>query len=1277
MRHGRLWLASAFLLLTGWLGAQAPLSKTAPKADVKEEPAEEPSVEDQKEAAIIKRFQQVLETNPRRGTALDRIYGFHVERGTLQKLIDEYAARTKKDEKDGVAWMTLGLLESQRGKDANAVAAFKQAETHLAANAMPGYYLGQALILVGQPDTAAEAFERAILRKPNRTDLLDIFQALGRVYQRAQKTDKALDVWNRVEKLFPDDARVQDQIATTLIEEGQFDQALPRLEKLAAKTEDPYRKATLLMEAAELKVKLKQAPKALADLEKLLAELNPDSWLYRDVRRRIEDVFVRNDDLAGLSKYYDAWIAKNPNDVEAIARLARNLSTQGRLPEARTWLEKGIAAAPTKKELRQALIDQLSYEQKFAEAIPHYEAMDKADPNNPDILREWGKLVMRDSSKPEPERKATAVAIWKRLLEKKAKDPVVTSQVADLIRSAGLPEEAIDLYKKAIELAPNAAQYREYLGEYYHNLKRAEDALATWRPIAEGANRNAKNLARLAEVFGGFGYRKEALATLADAIALDKTDFNLYVSYADQLSQSEQPDEALKQLDNAAKLISNSEDAETVLLAQIKIYLATETLPARIDELQKELADKKDPSAARWHRLARYFEANRQTAEATTAIKTAVELDPKSIPILTWAARIHEASGNMLLAAETNRKLANLDRRFRTEYLTNVAKLEAKLGRREQALQAGRDLLATAPGNPENHKFFAELCFQLGDPEEGLESLRRSVRANPSEPQGLLTLAQALNERQRSGEAVELLWRAFEKTNDLEGRLGIIAALAEQYLQMNQFDRLLERLERERREADKAREMTLCIAAAYQAAGDLGTARQQLERLLTENTRDTALLSQLSQLSEAEGDINAALKYQRLVEKAAPNNQESQLRLAQLLLRLGESNEAAEIWVKLVANEPEPHRNLQAIDQLAVAGKADAVLAITARLLAQKPGDWELLYREGAILASLNKPAEAAKRFQQILALKLVDDEPGAALKAKEKSKTKDAKKTLSPAAASMRRGRFDEPDVPLLQRIGNIYQLLGITGLDPRYMNYSGQRNVVWSPRDFGQARLAALGWQFAFAQSDNKKDEFIQGLQKAKDQAGGDNRARWDWYYLQRLRQDYKQIFKASAGLAKLNDPAGHLAYLNAAGLRGVEQRRNYGRGGPKEDSTPPLANDQLEQMLTSYRKLQQVKPDWLTSHIVQNVLTELKRSKRPEENDIYRDAVAKTGTLTQVQEGAASGLDTADDIATLTAAVRNARKTARAPAGEHQCQPVADPSGRGIFRDDDDGAQQGKSL
>src|SRR4030081_3130366 len=94
------------------------------------------------------------------------------------------------------------------------VAPCRRAEAARPDAPLPAYYLGQALVLVGQPDAAVEAFERALTRKPARADLLEIFQALGRVHQRAQRYDQALAVWNRLEALLPDDLRVQEQIAT-------------------------------------------------------------------------------------------------------------------------------------------------------------------------------------------------------------------------------------------------------------------------------------------------------------------------------------------------------------------------------------------------------------------------------------------------------------------------------------------------------------------------------------------------------------------------------------------------------------------------------------------------------------------------------------------------------------------------------------------------------------------------------------------------------------------------------------------------------------------------------------------------------------------------------------------------------------------------------------------------------------------------------------------------------------------------------------------------------
>ena len=46
----------------------------------------------------------VLERNPRRGTALDKIYGFHVENGTIEAFVKQLRERVaaKPDDGDGL-----------------------------------------------------------------------------------------------------------------------------------------------------------------------------------------------------------------------------------------------------------------------------------------------------------------------------------------------------------------------------------------------------------------------------------------------------------------------------------------------------------------------------------------------------------------------------------------------------------------------------------------------------------------------------------------------------------------------------------------------------------------------------------------------------------------------------------------------------------------------------------------------------------------------------------------------------------------------------------------------------------------------------------------------------------------------------------------------------------------------------------------------------------------------------------------------------------------------
>ena len=221
------------------------------------------SAAEQKERITAERFLQLLKRRPRLGTALDKVYGYHVGRGSLDEFCESLESDANADN-NGNLWLILGMVQMQRGQDALAAASLEKAETLLPAEPLASYYLGKTLVLLGEVDKAANAMRRAIQRKPPRPDMLAVFQDLGRIYQRTGRNAEALDVWKQLESLFPGDSRVQEEIASILAEEGALEAALERYTALAAKLKDRFRQIEMAIRAAQLKAQLGKTNEALA-----------------------------------------------------------------------------------------------------------------------------------------------------------------------------------------------------------------------------------------------------------------------------------------------------------------------------------------------------------------------------------------------------------------------------------------------------------------------------------------------------------------------------------------------------------------------------------------------------------------------------------------------------------------------------------------------------------------------------------------------------------------------------------------------------------------------------------------------------------------------------------------------------------------------------------------------------------------------------------------------------------------------------------------------------
>ena len=1143
---------------------------------------------------IADRFLQVLLRRPRPGTALDRVYGYHIQAGTLDEFVDELVSGAESEEgaARGTRYMLAGLVQLQRGNDAEAAQQFKRAEPLLPDDAQVSFYLGKSLQMIGRTDEAAHAYERAIERKPLRNEALPIFSQLGRIYQRAQQTEKALSVWTRLEAMFPGDLRVSEEIAQTLAEEGQLDAALERYEKLVqrAQRDDPssYRSIGYAIEAAEIKRSLGRTEQSTSDLESLLTRLRPGSWLHSDVRRRIEAGFLRSGDYGALADYYRESLEKQPDDLDVRLRLGRTLAKAGRLKDAVATLEKAIELAPESIDARLGLIQILRTSGQPGAAAEQFQALAEQDSDNPDYLVQWGNLLLEDGSRSREQRQDAAAKVWERLVDSRADDALILAQAADLFRNIERNDRAIELYEKSVGLAPDQPQYREYLGEFLHQLGRKDEALEVWAGLAEGDRRTRQNLIRLAEVYSTFEYPDEALKSFAAAAEMDPT-LPERLRFAELLARSEKFDEALGQLDLALEIAQTPEERDQVLRARIGVYGRSGELQERIAETRKE-TESDEASVGAFRRLALMLDANSQLPDAIAAIRMAIEKSPRDPELLAIAASLYEKSSLLNDAVDSFRQLADLDTRYQSSYLKRIAQLQMRLGRIDEALATSRQLIAISPGNPDPYRTHSDFCFQAGREEEGLETLRRALRIAPRDRDCRVALASALAERFRTDEAIELYWQQFAAGEDLEDQLGVVESLAPLYDRKSDLPRLISRLEENGREKSNARSATVLIATAFKSVGDFGGAKDRLEPLLADNPNDIDVLEQLVALCDAMGEPEQAIAFQKQILGQAETS-ENRVKYVRLLVETGQIDQV-DAALQRLGNDLDPKMAVRLIDGALNKRDIDAAIRIGREVLRRRADLWEVELRLAYALAFNQDYDEALERAERIRTLDLpLDTVPESA-------------KQPPQGARSSQAGAINAQISRNRQYWAQSGYQIGQTLRVGRYANYyynSPARISAPSMPSFGVARATALGLTLAVAGKQDRLEQAYEAfVPKGFLESDASVDEFWDAYHASVYHVAFgpenstptqdplaTEQYKIAWKLAEKGSVEDAMPLLSA--LRSRIQRNQQ-----LETKSEPLPDEQLDRLESIGAKL-----DWKTQgvYLLAAIKDELRRGSREE--------------------------------------------------------------------------------
>ena len=284
------------------------------------------------------------------------------------------------------AWMILGLLESQRGRDAAAVEAFDEGRSRDRRQPdgalLPGPVAG-ARRPARRGGRGVRAGDRAQAGAGRPAGDLPGPRAGSTSGPARRRGAGRLD---RLEKLFPDDPRVQEQIAATLVEEGQLPRPCRGTRRWPSRPRTTTASAVYRMEAADLKVRLGKSADGVADFEKLLGGAQPRKLaLPRGPPQDRRGLSSHRRPGRALAKYYERWVGGTRRGRRGDGPAGAALAAQARVPEAQEWLEKALQARPVAEGAAAGASSSSSWTTSgIAEAIEQYELLDKADPNNPD-----------------------------------------------------------------------------------------------------------------------------------------------------------------------------------------------------------------------------------------------------------------------------------------------------------------------------------------------------------------------------------------------------------------------------------------------------------------------------------------------------------------------------------------------------------------------------------------------------------------------------------------------------------------------------------------------------------------------------------------------------------------------------------------------------------------------------------------------------------------------------------------------------------------------------
>jgi tetratricopeptide (TPR) repeat protein len=660
----------------------------------------------QRAAEAVPHLRQVVRIDPERRDAKRLLAKTLSWQGEYQEAITLYRELLRLTPKD--SGLRLRLAEILGWAD-RAEEARREYEIVLAADPHSvEARLGLAESAAGLKDfeRATEAYRAVLAIRPGDERAT---RGLAEVLAYQARFDEAIALFREVLRTHPDDRTARIGLAQVFLWAERHDEAITEYDRLVT----AHPKDVQVLEGLARAKLASQLPYQALDVYGTVAALQPEG---RDAALGMAEAFGLAGEFGRALRAYSTILLEDPKEIKAWLGAAEVLTWAQRYEEAEAWYLGALRGFPDDPRLLLGYAAVLLAERRFPEAADtaRQAAMKGADltratPLEADSLRHSGRAE-------------EARALLTRVAEQRARDARLVVALGELAFRQGQMAQAAAEFRRALAIKPDLVEARYGLWKAEGGGKGQEATVPLLHEL-EGGSRDARRLARLAELLAADGRFAQSAQACALALALN-------------------PDLVAAQFTLAA-----------AAAAQGDFQMSVNTYRKLLDQHPENVKGRVG--------LARVLSWSRRFAEAVNEYDRLLDLDPRDplarrerARVLGWAQRFAEAREeyDRLLRDPPKGPEEPLRRLLEKIRLEREAKEALWLGRYATAVDRYDQLLRLEPGNEEARFDRAQALSQLSLWRSAEVAYRDLLALDPSHRQAAIAQERARLEQEPRGQ---------------------------------------------------------------------------------------------------------------------------------------------------------------------------------------------------------------------------------------------------------------------------------------------------------------------------------------------------------------------------------------------------------------------------------------------------------------------------------------------------------------------------------------------